>query len=467
MNYPRVIISGTHSGSGKTVISLAIMRILYDLGYKVQPFKVGPDFIDPSYHYFACYTRSRNLDSFILSKKDIIRNFIKGMKGKDIGIIEGTMGLYDSCGAISEKGSTAEVSKILKSPILLIVDAKKLGRTAAAIVLGYLKFDRDINIRACIINKVGNERHAMKVKTAIKYYTGLNIIGIIPRDEKLFISERHLGLIPAYERDKIEEFITNAAEFVKKNIDVEKIIDLAYSADSLCYDDIDDESNNIKKDINVGIFFDKAFNFYYTENLEELSKYANLKYINSIKDNNLKDIDCLYIGGGFPEVFAKELERNKSLRNEVFEFCRSGKPVYAECGGLMYLGESILINKDEYDMVGFFEYKTVMEKKFQALGYVVIKSLRDNILLNKGEILKGHEFHYSRPIFKDLTKYKFAFKVLRGKGFYKNFDGIMYKNVLANYVHFHAYSKENFFKKFVEIARYIKYGGENRWHFQH
>ncbi len=460
MNYPRILISGTHSGSGKTLISLAIMRILHDMGYKVQPFKVGPDFIDPSYHYFACHTRSRNLDSYMLTKEDLIKNFIIGMKGKDIAIIEGTMGLYDSCGSITEKGSTAEVSKILKTPVLLIIDAKKIGRTAAAIVIGYLKFDENVDIRACIINKVGNERHAKKVKKAIEYYTGLKILGTIPRIEELTIEERHLGLIPAYERERVEEFIEKSASIIKNYINIEEILNIAYSAPDLDIDEVIDEDNNEDKDITVGVFFDKVFNFYYTENLEELTRYAKIKYINSINDTNLKDVDCLYIGGGFPEIFARELERNKSLRNEVLRFCHEGKPVYAECGGLMYLGESIIINNEEYEMVNLFEFKTEMKKYFQALGYVVVKSIHDNIISDRNEILKGHEFHYSKPIIKDASKFKFAFKVLRGKGFYNNYDGLIYKNVLANYVHFHAYSKKNFFRKFIERAKYIKYGGE-------
>ncbi len=459
MNYPRVIISGTHSGSGKTTIALAIMRILYDMGYKVQPYKVGPDFIDPSYHFFACNTRSRNLDSYMLSRERLLENFVRGMNGKDIAIIEGTMGLYDSCGAITEKGSTAEVSKILKSPIILIVDARKIGRTSAAIVLGYLKFDKDVRIKGCIINKVGNERHASKVKRAIEYYTKLKVLGIIPRYKELFIEERHLGLIPAYEKDRVEEFIENAAKYIKRNINIDEIIKIAYSAEDLEFD-YDENYGEMNKEITIGIFFDKAFNFYYTENLEELSRYAKIKFINSFSDTNLNDIDCLYIGGGFPEIFAKELEKNKKLRNSVLEFCKSGKPVYAECGGLMYLGKSIIVNNEEYEMVGLFDFKTEMMKNFQALGYVVLKVVNDNILTNPGEILRGHEFHYSRPVFKDFSKFKFAFKVLRGRGFYKGWDGLIYKNVLANYTHFHAYSKKDFFKKFIERAKNIKYGGD-------
>ncbi len=454
MEIPRILISGTSSRAGKTVVSIGLMRALYNRGYKVQPFKVGPDFIDPSYHYFATGVYSRNLDSFMMSGKDIMRTFVRNAKKADISIIEGTMGLYDSHDAIDEKGSTAQVSKIIKAPVILTANIERISRTAAPLVLGYKLFDKNVRIAGVILNRAGNPRHALKARKAVEVLAKMKVFGVLPRDKKVFIPERHLGLVPAHERERIDELFDELAKFIEKNVDVEAIIDTAYKAGELPDFEEDEIFRDKRSNIKIGVVKDRAFTFYYADNIEVLSKRGKIVYIDATKDKSLKNVDALYIGGGFPEVFAEELEKNSKLREEIYEFCESNKPCYAECGGLMYLSESIEINKEEYEMVGLLPLKTVMKKKFQALGYVVHEVVRDNIISRKGDKIIGHEFHYSEPILK--KKVDFAYKTIRGKGIDGKHDGIIYKNTLASYAHVHVLSHKKMFDNFIEAAMRAK-----------
>ncbi len=454
MELPRILISGTSSRAGKTVVSIGLMRALYNRGYKVQPFKVGPDFIDPSYHYFATGVPSRNLDSFMMSGRDIMKTFIKNAKKADISVIEGTMGLYDSHDAVDEKGSTAQVSKIIKAPVILTANIERISRTAAALILGYKLFDKNVKIAGVILNRAGNERHASKAKKAVEILANMKVFGVLPRDNSVFIPERHLGLVPAHERESIDELFDNLAKFIEKNVDVDAIIDVAYKACEL--PDVNDLEifKEYESDIKIGVIKDRAFTFYYADNIEALAKRGKIVYIDATKDKSLKGVDALYIGGGFPEIFAEELERNSKLREQIYEFCESGRPCYAECGGLMFLGESIETNNEEYEMVGLLPLKTVMKRKFQALGYVIHEVVKDNVISKKGDRIVGHEFHYSMPILK--KKVEFAYRTIRGKGVDGKHDGIIYKNTLASYAHVHVLSHKKMFDNFIKIAKQEK-----------
>ncbi len=341
MDIPRVVIAGTSSKVGKTMISIGLMRLLVKRGYKVQPYKVGPDFIDPGFHHLATGRYSRNLDSFMLNKSTILETFVRNFRGADIAIIEGKTGLYDSSDAISEKGSVAEVSKILKAPVVLVANVERLNRTAAAIILGYKLFDPDVMLKGTILNRVGSERHAGKVRKAVEKLAGVRVLGVVPR-KNVRMPYRHLGLVTAYEREDMDELLDDIAEIVEKHVDVDGILEIAEKApplDSVIEDEREEDKK--EKPVKIGVIRDQVFSFYYQDNLDELSKYAELVFLNSLEDRRLPDVDALYIGGGFPEVFAEELEKNKKLREDIYDFCQSGKPVYAECGGLMYLGESL------------------------------------------------------------------------------------------------------------------------------
>ncbi|RLI89104.1 MAG: cobyrinic acid a,c-diamide synthase [Archaeoglobales archaeon] len=455
MDIPRVIISGVRSRIGKTMISIGLMRALVNRGYRVQPYKVGPDFIDPSFHYFATGRQSRNLDSFMLAKEDLIETFERNFRDADIAVIEGTMGLYDSHNAIDEKGSTAEVSKILKCPVILVADVERMSRTVAPLILGYKLFDPKVRIEGVILNRVGNERHAMKARLAAEKLAKVRVVGVVPRSN-IIIPDRHLGLIPAYERkEEFENIFDKLAEFVEKYVDINAIVEAANNAPTL--EDVPEHPVFMHKpsDVRIGIVRDRSFNFYYEDNIDALASKAELIFIDSLNDRKLPGVDALYIGGGFPEVFAEKLEKNKSLRKEIYEFCESGRPVYAECGGLMYLGEKLrLIDGSEYEMVGFMPYDTEMHKKFQALGYSIYKAERDCPIARKGDTVFGHEFHYSKVILKE--KPNFVFRVERGKGIDGARDGILKENTQANYIHLHVLSYPAMVEKFIKTAKNCK-----------
>ncbi len=369
MKIPRIVIGGTITKVGKTLISLGLMRALVNRGYVVQPFKIGPDFIDPSFHYFATGRYSRNLDSFMMDAEDIKRSFCKTSKDADIAVIEGKTALYDSHDAIEEKGSTAHVAKILRAPVILIANAERISRSIAAQLVGYREFDKDINIAGVILNKVGNERHAKRVRFATERLAKMEVLGVIPRREDIVLPYRHLGLVPAHEKEEFARIFDLMAEVVEEFVNVDRIIEIAESCEEIeCVKEGREEKRD--KDVRIGIVRDKPFSFYYQDNIDAFSKVAEIVYIDSLRDKKLPEIDALYIGGGFPEVFAEELEKNRKLREDIYNFCNSGKVVYAECGGLMFLGKSILtFERDEFEMVGFFPIKTEMNKRFQALGY--------------------------------------------------------------------------------------------------
>lgn len=454
MDLPRILLSGTSSRVGKTMISIGLMRALFNRGYKVQPYKVGPDFIDPSFHYFATGRYSRNLDSFMMNRENILEVFQRNFKDADLAVIEGKTGLYDSHDALNEKGSTAEVSKFLQCPTILVANAERLSRTAAALVMGYKVFDPEVNIEGAILNRVGGARHSNKVRKAVEKLSGMGVLGTIPRQD-IIIPDRHLGLIPAFEREEeFKELFDGLAEVVEKFVDVDKIIEMARKAPCLEKTIENPVFNPVKvqNQINLGVFRDKTFNFYYQDNIDAFAATgANIKFIDSLNDKKLPSVDALYIGGGFPEIFAHELENNSSLRKEVFNFCHAGKPVYAECGGLMYLGESLkLINGEEYEMVGFLPIKTQMFHKFQALGYSVYKAIDSNIISRKGDTLLGHEFHYSRVA--ATEKLDYVFKVKRGRGVIGDYDGIVKNRTLANYLHIHVTSYPQMINRFIKEA---------------
>ncbi len=453
MDCPRVVIAGVRSKIGKTMVSIGLMRALTNRGYRVQPYKIGPDFIDPSFHYFATGRHSRNLDDFMLSKADLIETFERNFRGADIAIIEGKTGLYDSHDGIDERGSTAHVAKILRSPVILIADAERINRSIAAILMGYKLFDPEVDIKGVILNRVGNPRHAAKVKVAVERLAKMNVLGLIPRKE-INMPYRHLGLIPAHEREEFENLFDELAELMEKHVDIDRIIEIAQKAPEL--EDVDENPifEPSSRDVTIGVIRDKPFSFYYQDNIDALSARAKIVIIDSLKDKKLPKLDGLYIGGGFPEVFAEELERNRSLRRDIYEFCDSGKPVYAECGGLMFLGESIITEDGEFEMVGFFPFKTEMHRNFQALGYCIYRAIRSNVISRKGDTVVGHEFHYSKVI--PTGKLEFAYRVKRGKGINGEYDGVVKKNTLANYIHIHVLSYPTMVRRFLQSAKACK-----------
>ncbi|MBI4686490.1 MAG: hydrogenobyrinic acid a,c-diamide synthase (glutamine-hydrolyzing) [Nitrospirae bacterium] len=403
----------------------------------------------------------------------------------NIAVIEGNRGLYDS---IDPKGaySTARLAKLLKAPVIIVVDCSKVTTTLSAMILGCQKLDPEVSIKGVVLNNVANPRQESVIRRAIKRNCGLPVVGAFPVLKKDLFPERHMGLTPSQEHREVEKALSTIIEMGEKYLDLKAIWKIAKSAPPL--EDSNElrgtscepqnsklKTQNLKLDspLKVGVIIDSAFQFYYPENLEELKRGgAELITINALKDKRLPKIDALYIGGGFPETHAKELAQNRSLRKDLHEAVERGLSVYAECGGLMYLGESLILNNKTYPMVGALPLVFAVEKKPQAHGYTIVKVERENSYFRKGAVLKGHEFHYSHVISSTNPRspipnprlfnpqplmpnppIRFAFKMKRGKGIMDGMDGICYKNVLATYTHLHAHGVKEWAKGIIRCAR--------------
>ena len=435
----RIILAGTGSAVGKTTIATGIMKALSEK-YNVQPFKVGPDYIDPSYHTLATKNTSRNLDSFFMQKGQVRDAFLKGMEGKDIAVIEGVRGLYEGIDSINDIGSTASIAKSLKAPVILIINSRSLVKSAAALVLGFKSLDPEINIAGVILNKVKNKAHYEKTKRSIEEITNTEVIGGITRDDKISIEQRHLGLVPAVERENSLKFIDIWSEVIKNSIDLDRLVEIAKTAPKITSDIVPIWNKLNKQPVKIGVAFDEVFNFYYKENIESLeANNAKIEYFSPLKDEELPDVDGLYIGGGYPELFSKQLADNKNMLKDIRRFHLEDRSIFAECGGLMYLMNSI----HEDEVVNVYPYKSILTDRVQALKYTIAEVTEDNIISKKGEVFHGHEFHYSKVIVDSLEN-KMAFKVTRGKGSYNNHDGFMQKNTLASYVHTHVAAMPDF-----------------------
>ncbi len=444
----RIVLAGTGSAVGKTTISTGIMKALSE-EYRVQPFKVGPDYIDPSYHTLATGNSSRNLDSFFMSDGQIRTSFERGLDTSkaDFGIIEGVRGLYEGISPIEDVGNTASIAKALNAPVILILNSRSLVKSAAAIVIGFKTLDPTIRIEGVILNQVKNKRHYLKTKEAVETLAKVDVIGGIQRDDAIKVEQRHLGLVPAVERENLLGYIEKWGEIIRENIDIDALISIMKNSGKLPEGREDTWHEENKKKVKIGVAMDEVFNFYYTENLEALeANNAQIVQFSPLHDEEVPDVDGIYFGGGYPEIFAKELEQNKSMRKSVLKFHDDGNPIYAECGGLMYLTNSINGKK----MCNIFNYDSVMTKKVQGLSYVISEAKKDNIITKKGDIFRGHEFHYSKVLVNGRPEY--AFNILRGKGIDGSLDGLMSKNTVASYIHTHVAACPQFASNFTQNA---------------
>lgn len=470
LDIPRILIAGDRSSAGKTTISIGIMSVLRDMGYKVQPFKVGLDFIDPSYHTESTGRHSRNLDGYLMTENAVREVFSHAVKGADIAIIEGVRGLFEGLEATSDIGSTAQIAKILECPVILAINARSITRSTAALVSGYKSFDPEVNIVGVILNNIGSSRHGEKARKAIEIYTGTPVIGEIPRNDSMKISMRHLGLIPALEgRRRLAGFDENMGRIkniIKEGIDIDRFISLARSAQALIkpQESIFKPQANGNK-IRIGVALDEAFNFYYRDNLELLELAgAELVYFSPVNDSILPEVDGVYIGGGYPELFARELEDNTSMRESIKQASTEGLPIYAECGGLMYLTQEIQTDVSgsgnyhmaemkggTFRMAGAVPGRTLMGHK-RVVSYNVGGFVKDNVIGKVGAAFIGHEFHHSEIV--DIPEdTEFAIKLKRGTGIKGELDGILVRNTMAAYAHLHAASYTGFARAFVDFCR--------------
>ncbi|MTI46564.1 MAG: cobyrinate a,c-diamide synthase [Firmicutes bacterium] len=450
----RIMIAGTASGVGKTTISLGIMAALTKRNKRVSPYKVGPDYIDPGFHKFVTGNPSHNLDSWLLKENTIKYLFKKNMRNKDIGIIEGVMGLYDGFGTERDQGSSAHVSKILDTPVILVIDGKAMSSSAAAMVLGYKMYDPHVDIKGVIINNVSGKVHYDLLRCAIERDIKVPCLGYLPSNLNVAINSRHLGLIPAEEIENLRTKIDELANMIEEHIDLDKVQEIAASVE-----EIEEVENPIKgydgigQGLRVGVAMDKAFSFYYDDSLNLMKELGiELVPFSPIKDNDLpQNVDGIYLGGGFPEVFAKELEENKNFRNNLKKHLENGLPTYGECGGLMYLTNSIEdLEGNNYKMVGFIPTDSKMTKRLQRFGYV-------NISINNEIDTKGHEFH--RSMIEDNENLEYVYQVykIRNGEVKKQWKcGVHRRNTLAGYAHIHFYSNIDFLIKLINIMKDYK-----------
>ncbi len=452
-------ISAAHKSSGKTTLSIGLSAALCERGVVVQPFKKGPDYIDPLWLSATCDRPCLNLDFYTMQRREIEQGFAKAMASADLGIIEGNKGLYDGLD-LDGSNSNAALAKLLGSPIILVIDARGMTRGIAPLILGYQAFDESLNIAGVILNRVGGSRHESKLRGVIEHYTDLSVVGAVHNDPELVIEERHLGLMPSNEADKAKQKIQSLGRAVASQVDLDKIWDIAATAAAPV--ELQVEQDTIyptPEPIRIGYAKDRAFGFYYPGDLQALQENgAELVPIDTINDQTLPDVDGLFLGGGFPETVMEELEANSTLRQEILDFIENDGPVYAECGGLMYLARSISWKDKTCSMVGAIPGDIVMHERPQGRGYVRLQETSNAPWPADSESpveIAAHEFHYSglENLDQDLV---YAYEVLRGIGIDGNSDGIVYRNLLANYTHMRDVAGNHWTKRFLAHVRSVK-----------
>jgi cobyrinic acid a,c-diamide synthase len=462
MKYPRIIVSALSGGSGKTISSLSIISALRAKGHRVSPFKKGPDYIDAGWLALAASQPCYNLDTFLISPHKIIELFKTHIQKESIAVIEANRGIYDS---IDTEGttSTSELAKLLNAPVILCLDCTKTTRTLAALVYGCIKFDPDVLFSGIVLNRVAGSRHENIIRKCIETHTGVPIVGAIPKLKNNIFPERHMGLVPTPEHAWADTAIASARQLADQYLDLDAIYKIAGKAGELKHNCTQSSVNQppviqTKESVKVGVARDAAFQFYYSENLEALlNEGAELIFISPMDDLELPDIDILYLGGGFPETQAKELEKNQLFKESLKNAVKCGLPVYAECGGLMYLGKEVIVDGIRYEMSNIFSIVFDLSKRPVAHGYSIIKVDQPNPFFSVGTEIRGHEFHYSRVLkWHKNEKNHLAFHVSRGKGFMDQRDGICCKNVLAAYTHVHAWGTPEWVSGIIRAASKYK-----------
>jgi len=443
MEIPRLVIAGTHSGVGKTTIATALIAAFTRRGLRVQPFKIGPDFIDPGFHQAAAGRVSRNLDGWMLSRNSNLEILARACADADLAIVEGVMGLFDGRGATSEEGSTAEMAKWLEAPVLLVVDASAMARSAAAVVRGFETFDPDLDVAGVLFNRIGGARHADILRESTRARCQSTPLGFLPRDEKIALPSRHLGLTMATEA-LTGECLAAMVAWVEDHVDLDTLLKLARERSRGFEISMAPPARRAGSKARVGIARDAAFCFYYQDNLDALAECgAELVEFSPVRDRKLPDeIDGLYLGGGYPELHARELSQNQPMLESIRRFIETGAPVYAECGGFMYLTEAIVDAEGrEHPMARVFPTRARMQSRLAALGYIQPEPARDALWLDPEEKPRGHQFRYSSmdPMPPEIAR---AYK--------SPAEGYRIHSVLGSYIHLHFRSCPRFAERFVE-----------------
>ena len=454
---PQFLISAAHKSSGKTTVSIGLCAAFKQRGLDVQSFKKGPDYIDPMWLSLASGRPCRNLDFYLMANDEIRAMFDRYAADADVGLIEGNKGLYDGLD-LEGSNSNSALARLLDVPVVLVIDARGMTRGIAPLILGYQAFDREINIAGVILNQLGGARHESKLRAVIEHYTDVPVLGAVHHDTSLQIKERHLGLMPSNETEEATRYVSEIGRVIAAQVNLDQLLTLGRPSEQHQHlvTEIQYEQGQINP-VRIGLAKDKAFGFYYADDLDALkSAGAELVQLDTLNDPVLPDVDGLFIGGGFPELMMNELEANASLRRQIRDAIESGMPVYAECGGLMYLSRSLSWQGRTCEMVGAIPGDVVMHAKPVGRGYVRLQENgrspwhRDT---DKDEVeIPAHEFHYSS--LENLGEgIDFAYHMMRGHGVDGRHDGIMYKNLFASYSHLRSLKGYNWAERYVDWVR--------------
>ena len=434
-----MMVAGTHSGAGKTTLTLGILASLVRSGYRTVSFKVGPDFIDPGHHEHITGLPCHNLDGWMLSQKTNREIFSSHANRADIAVVEGVMGLYDGYDGKTEAGSTAQMAKWLNLPVILVVDARSMARSGAAVVKGFEVFDPAVRFLGVVFNNIGSRRHLEYLREAMDGHIRMPCLGGIFRDPAITLPERHLGLVTREENPVSKGQRENLIQLTESGLNMENILSLLPETSSNEIKQDTDEKTFFRK-VRIGVARDKAFCFYYPDNLALLeSAGADLVFFSPVEDDRLPDdLDGLYIGGGYPELYAAQLSENKGILTEVVSASLNGMPIYGECGGFMYLCNEIFdLNEKRFKMAGIFPFSVLMTEKRRALGYREITIRSDTIIGETGMTLRGHEFHYSDVIIGSGAEVTHVYKVTDRAGLEKSLEGHCVNQTLGSYFHLH------------------------------
>lgn len=489
---PGIVMAALRGGAGKTIFSVGVIAALRQKGLKVAPFKKGPDYIDAGWLALAAGRPCYNLDTFLIDSPVIRQSYQLHTADADIAVIEGNRGLYD-CIDTSGETSTAELAKLLDIPLILCIDGTKTTRTMAAVVAGCTHFDPELKLKGVVLNRVAGPRHERILRDSIEHHCGVPVLGALPKQRRQRFPERHMGLVPTYEHDWAHEAIAFIQGLAEKYLDLEAVKQIAAGTyqwqpearqSQVCADIRFKHPEPKEKEIQairtakaamkpiekktplpvvdpsmprIGVIRDSAFQFYYPENLEALERAgAQLVFTSPLSEHELPAVDALYIGGGFPETHAEQLAANRAYAGQVQSLADQGMPIYAECGGLMYLGEELILADGTYKMTGVLPIVFGFSKRPQGHGYTIIRIDRDNPYFTPGTVIKGHEFHYSTVESWSGSEKDMAFTMERGNGIAQGKDGLCRKNILATYTHIHALGTPQWAPALVDQARKFK-----------
>ncbi|WP_289021409.1 cobyrinate a,c-diamide synthase [Desulfobacter postgatei] len=468
---PGVVIAGLRGGSGKTIISLGITAAWRARNITVAPFKKGPDYIDAGWLSRAAGRPCYNLDTYLCAQSVVQTSYLTHSQSCDIAMVEGNRGLYDGID-LDGTTSTSELAKLLDLPVILVLDCTKSTRTMAAVLMGCMQFDPDINICGVILNRLAGKRHEGKVRANIEQFCNIPVFGALPKLKQEDFPERHMGLVTSEEHQESDTSLARVRQVALDNIDVDELFRrvTSFKGQGMPVVDKDRQESvpaihtieNKKQttdnsSVTIGVVRDSAFQFYYPDNIEALENLgAGIKFISPLSQSDIPEVDAIYMGGGFPETHATQLSANQVFRDNLKALSRKGLPIYAECGGLIFLGESICLDDVVYPMTGILPLRFGLSKRPQGHGYTEVEVVNENPFYAKGEVLRGHEFRYSKVISIDYDDSDMAFKMTRGKGIIEKKDGFFKDNTFGTYTHIHTLGTTSWAPSLIAKARRFK-----------